>query len=89
MTGGLTRISPSGSFIPLTVDRKRGVEEEEVEDEEEERVLAYHFCAKSQLLAITPTPSARNLLSHIARYRRKSLSIGNVSRWWREGGELR
>jgi hypothetical protein len=72
MTGGLTRISPSGNFIPLTVDRKRGVEEEE-------RVLACHFCAKSQLLATTPTPSARNLLSHIARDRRKSLSIGNVS----------
>jgi hypothetical protein len=58
------------------------------EDEEEEWVLARHFCAKSQLLATTPTPSAWNLLSHIARERRKSLSIGNVSRWRREGLSL-
>jgi hypothetical protein len=32
MVDGLKRISPSGSFIPLTVDRKRGVEEDEEEE---------------------------------------------------------
>jgi hypothetical protein len=58
-------------------------------EEERERVLARHFCAISQLLAATPTPSTRNLLSHIARDSRKSLSIGNVSRRRREGDELR
>jgi hypothetical protein len=80
MVGGLRRISPSRSFIPLTVDRNWGVQE----GKEEEWVLARHFSAKSQLLATTPTPSAWNLLSHIAGDRRKSLSIGNVSRWRRE-----